>query len=299
MKPGTHYDVAPGDYHRSGFDADHPEGRAIACSMLKASASAGPVSFRYGPKQSGSAAMAWGSLVDCLLFTPDELYDQFISKDDCPHLSADGGFRSKAAKEWKAEQEASGKTMLDPDLLDQAQLAVERIRNTPIAAEVLEGGRYQVALISDVQDVPIKALLDIVPHHPDHDYALADLKTTAINLYDDDGIARQVGKMRWHWQAAFYLDLWNKLNPTDRRTRWELVIQSSAPPYEVRVVELEDEWLSAGRAAVQFYLPRLLRDLKTDSFLSPFRSRVTPLYAHAGILNSDERTFEALEDLTD
>jgi hypothetical protein len=134
--------------------------------------------------------MSWGSLVDCLLFTPNQFEAEFSMKEDNPHLSADGGVRSKAAREWQAEREEAGTIFIKGEDHVNALLAVERLRETPISAEILEGADFQVALSYTADHgVPFKALLDTVPHHLDHDDSIVDLKTTSANLYSDDDLS--------------------------------------------------------------------------------------------------------------
>ena len=294
---GAHHDIAPRDYHAWAFDRESPAHGPISCSLLKQYAEKGPVSFRYGPpRDKPSAAMSWGSLVDCLLFTPHLFPREFVLREDCPDLSADGGFRTKAAKEWRDIQLESGSTIISEDLKAQAETAIERMRDTPICAEILDGATYQLALVTESAGMPVKCLLDCVPSHLDHDDALVDLKTTSVNIYDDDALSRQIGSLRYDWQAAMYLHAWNTLHPDDVRRKWRLIFQSSTPPYESRVVELDDLQLDAGKAAVKFWLPRLIRDMRT-AFISPFRTQVTTLAPHNPTIYANEAKMELLENL--
>ena len=297
IEHGIHLNISPRDYHAWEFDPDNPSAGPVSNSLFKRFVKVGPLAFKYGPKRQGSAAMSWGSLVDCLLFTPNQFDAEFSFKEDNPHLSADGGVRSKAAREWQAEREEAGTIFIKGEDHVNAQLAVERLRETPIAAEIIEGADFQVALSYTADHgVPFKALLDTVPHHLDHDDSIVDLKTTGANLYSDDDLARQVGKFGYHIQAALYLYAWNKLS-SDYRNRWQIVWQSSAPPYEVRVTELDQGWIEAGRSYVRYHMPRFLRSLKANVFRSPFRDVATFLPLHSNTLYGDENEMELLSNL--
>src|SRR6056300_1141800 len=57
--------------------------------------------WRYYPRQfSPTPAMAWGSLVDTIITAPEDLHTEFS-------ISPFDSFRTKEAREWKAEQEAN------------------------------------------------------------------------------------------------------------------------------------------------------------------------------------------------
>jgi hypothetical protein len=298
LPQGVHFNVSPRDYHAWAFNPEQPALGPISNSLLKDYATRGPLAFRYGPRKGSTAAMSWGSLVDCLLFTPEEFPREFVCKEQNPHLSEDGGVRSKAAKLWVQERIDEGAVLIKNEEKEEADKAVERIKNTPIAAELLDGAQAQVALVHPGNSgIPVKALVDIVPHHLDHDCCLIDLKTTAANIHSDDELARQVGNFKYHWQASLYLYCWNKLNPKDKRTKWKIVWQSSAAPYEVRVTELDELWLEQGQAQVQAYMARLISDMKTGAWLSPFRSKETTLFVHSPIQYAEERRLETLEEI--
>jgi len=292
---GIHLDISPHDYHAWEFNPDEPAKGPVSNSLLKRFVKVGPLAFKYGPRrQQVSAAMSWGSLVDCLLFTPDQFEIEFSLKSDNPHLSAGGGVRSKAAREWQAEREGAGSRFIKDEDQENALLAVQRLRETPVAAEILDEADSQVAIVYTADHgVPFKALLDTVPHHLDHDDCIADLKTTGANLYSDDDLARSVGKFGYHIQAALYLYVWNKVSD-DHRNRWKIVWQSSSPPYEVRVTELDQGWLEAGRSYVSYHMPRFLRALKSDCFKSPFSNSETFLPLHSAMLYGDDAEMELL-----
>ena len=296
IEQGIHDGIAPSRYHAWAFRPGKTSG-PISCSVLKRYANLGPLAFRWAPERSGTRAMSWGSLVDCLLFTPELFPREFVCKEQNPFLSEDGGVRSKEAKQWAAERREEGAVFIKEEDRDHALQAVERLRNTPVAAEILEGARFQIALSYTGQaEIPVKCLVDIVPEHFDHDDCLADLKTTAVNIHDDDALARQVGKFGYHWQAAMYLFTWNQLS-ADKRRRWKIVWQSANPPYEVRVTELDSLWLDQGRAAVMAHMARLVRDIKTDTWRSPFQDAETTLDLHTPTQWAEERALEILEEI--
>ena len=241
--------------------------------------------------------MSWGSLVDCLLFTPHHFEGEFVLKEENPHLSADGGVRSAAAKAWMFEQAEQGKNVVSKDQWETALTAVARLKETPASGEIIEGGQYQVGMVYTPKDgIPTKGLIDVLPQHLDHDDCIADLKTTSVNLYRDGDLARQVAQYGYHIQAALYLFLWSKLTK-DTRRRWKIIWQSSAPPYEVRVTELEDTWLDAGRRVIMDCLPMMVRHFKKKHFPSPFSKVETVLPMHSASLYALEDQVELITSL--
>lgn len=292
-KPKT---MDPREYHGWKFDRENPQEGPISCSLLKEFADKGPLAFRHAPERKATSAMGWGSMVDCLLTAPELFPREFVAKEDCPDLSADGGFRSKAAREWRDEVTESGVTLIGAEAREKAEQAVERARNTPIVADVLAGAAAQVMVRGDAAGIPTKSLLDLVPEHLDFDDCLADVKTTSANVINDDEIAAQVGRWRYHWQAAFYLHQWNRAHPDDKRRRFVFVWISSSPPYECRVDELSDMMLDEGRSKVAFWMGQLVARCKSGFWGSPLRNRVGVIEPHNPTIWAEEARMEAAEN---
>ena len=296
IEDGIHKGITPAEYHAWEFDIEQPEKGPISNSLLKRFAKS-PYAFKHGNAPRPSTALNWGSLVDCLAFTPEQIAYEFRFKSENPHLSANGAVLSKAAKEWQAENSAGGVRWITETELSHAELAVANLRHEPASGEIIEGADYQVALVhTPDHGIPVKALLDAVPAHLDHADSLVDLKTTSANLYSDAGIAREIGKWKYHVQAALYLNIYNKVSD-DYRNRWQIIWQSSTFPFEVRVTELDEDYLSKGRAYIRCHLPRFIRALQANRFESPFRkaSGYLPMYSSA--FYAEEEEMELLTSL--
>jgi len=296
IEDGIHKGITPAEYHAWEFDIEQPEKGPISNSLLKRFAKS-PVAFKRSTGPKPSTALTWGSLVDCLAFTPEQIGYEFRFKSENPHLSANGAVLSKAAKEWQAENSADGVRWITETELSHAELAVANLRHEPASGEIIERAAYQVALVhTPDHGIPVKALLDAVPSHLDHADSLADLKTTSANLYNDSDLARQIGKFKYHVQAALYLHIYNKV-ADDYRNRWQIIWQSSAYPFEVRVTELDEDYLSKGRAYIRHHLPRFIRALKANRFQSPFRNKSTFLAMHPSAFYAEEEEMELLISL--
>ena len=300
IEDGIHKGITPADYHAWEFDIEQPEKGPISNSLLKRFAKS-PAEFKEGFKDGNaprpSAALNWGSLVDCLAFTPEQIGREFRFKSENPHLSANGAVLSKAAKDWQAENSAGGVKWITEEEFSRAELAVANLCSEPASGEILEGADYQVALVhTPGHGIPVKALLDAVPSHLDHADSLVDLKTTTVNIYNDSDIARHLAKWKYHVQAALYLHIYNKVTD-DYRNRWQIIWQRSVSPFEIRVTELDEDYLSKGREFVSFYLPRFVRALQKNCFESPFRHSSGYLPMHSSAFYAEEEEMELLSNL--
>jgi hypothetical protein len=201
---------------------------------------------------------------------------------------------SKAAKEWRDSVLAGGRRIVKPDDLAQALEAVKKLSSTPASARLLEGSLFQTGLVfTSEHGIPAKGLVDCLPDGGD---CIVDLKTTGANLHNDSELERTVGKFRYHVQAAFYLYLWSKLSDEPRR-EWKIIWQSSAPPFEVRVDKLDNLMLDAGGEFVRYHVPRIIRDMKTDSWMSPFAEGETMLRMHTPTVFAEEALMERLTEM--
>ena len=296
IEDGIHKGITPAEYHAWEFDIEQPEKGPISNSLLKRFAKS-PYAFKHGNAPRPSTALNWGSLVDCLAFTPDQFEHEFRFKSDNPHKSKNGAILSNAAKEWQAENSVGGVRWITDAEYESAALAVANLTGEPASGEILDGADYQVALVhTPDHGIPVKALLDAVPAHPNHADSLVDLKTTSANLYSDAGIAREIGKWKYHVQAALYLNIYNKVSD-DYRNRWQIIWQSSTFPFEVRVTELDEDYLSKGRAYIRCHLPRFIRALKANRFESPFRKSSSYLPMYSAAFYAEEEEMELLTSL--
>ena len=224
------------EYHAWKLDKSNLAAGPISCSMLK-EFRANPFAWAKAPPRKATGAMRTGSLFDAVL-TDEDWKSQIVE----PEFDT---FRTNEAKAWKAEVEAEGKLIVKPEDLAHAVAGAEAVRNHKIAGAILEGCDFQLGVVGDVMGVPAKCLLDILPSE-DGDYAetIVDYKTTEAGLSDDD-LARTIGKWGYHFQAAFYRSLFNKVHPT-RHCEDFLFIFQCVKTLEVRVVKLDDSDLIRG-----------------------------------------------------
>ena len=213
--------------------------------------------------------MTWGSLVDCLVTSPEDFDNQFA-------VSEFDNFRTDVAKEWKAEALESGKNIITDDLLSEAKKAVSVLTEKhKFSASIIEKSQKQVVLLNKIKhpsvdkSVNVKALLDLAPEGADY---LVDLKTT--NDFTPSGFEKAIANFGYHVQAAHYLNSWNALNPNDQRSRFLIVWQDSKAPYEVAVTELPQVDISDGNDLFNFLLGKILRAAGKNYFPMKFEKPI-------------------------
>ncbi len=198
-------------------------------------------------KRELTAAMRWGSLIDCLTTTP-ELEGSDIA------LSPFDSFRTKDAQAWKAAQEVEKKVIVTADELTEARAAVKMLTQTcKASADIFAKSKSQVIVAGNVLGAKVKGLIDLAPEGEDF---LADLKT--VSTFSLEGFAKQTANFGYFCQAALYLELWNAMHPGDQRTRFKLIWQDSSPPYEACVTEVSPADIEAGWQYITALIQRLI-----------------------------------------
>jgi hypothetical protein len=277
MKNGIHYNVTPSEYHGWAIDRSNLSESPVSCSMLKQFAPSPYDWFRRDRSPADSDAMKWGRLIDTMILTPDQfplLYA--ILPDDAPAKPTDAMRNAKKPNDssmervawWdRFESESRGKDVIGGYLHNKARNAVSCILDHREASELILNANTQVAAVHR-QGVPFKSLVDAVPQSGKWEDALCDLKTTSGGL-DDDAISKAIYKFKYHWQAAFYLWVWNKAAPDDQRSRFAFIFQDS-DSHEVRVVEIDRTALETAMSVLRIHIADYLRRVKDGDWSSRY-----------------------------
>lgn len=237
-------------------------------------------------------AMTFGSVLDCLATTPEELLARFaITPETYPATPKKKGdpvemkewtSRANFCKEWEADKKAEGFTVVSADMLVDAKKAHTALHEHRPIASLIECSEKQVLIVADWQDddtgltIPFCGLLDLVPNHssPTWGKCLADIKTARngnpakwAGVCDDSG---------YDVQAAIYFDLYMAARPDEDRTGFVHIVQENTFPFHVvnPPPYLSEEFMQWGRAkyrkAMRFYCQCL-------------KSNIWPSYATAGL----------------
>jgi hypothetical protein len=170
-------------------------------------------------------------------------------------------WRTKAAREAKAEAYAEGKTPLLARDAAVVDAMATQLRAHPTAAALLDPdhGQPEQALFARDTDTGtwLRAMLDWMPipgSRPGR-YIIPDYKTTASNG-DPAAFNKAMGEYRYHGQAAWYADIVAALG-IDDDPAFVFIVQSKVAPYLVSVVEPDFDALTVGRqenrAAIDLY----------------------------------------------
>ncbi len=201
-----------------------------------------------GAVREESKSMAFGSVLDCLATTPDELLSKFAvtpelypatpkKKGDEPEMK-EWTSRANYCKEWEAEREAQGLTVVSAELMEDAKKAFAALHENQPIASLIECSAKQVLIVADWKDddtgliIPFAALLDLVPDKtsPTWGKALADIKTARNG--NPANWARVCDDSGYDVQAALYFDLHFSATGEDR-TDFIHVVQENTFPFHV------------------------------------------------------------------
>uniref|UniRef100_A0A6M3J3Y5 Putative exodeoxyribonuclease 8 PDDEXK-like domain-containing protein n=1 Tax=viral metagenome TaxID=1070528 RepID=A0A6M3J3Y5_9ZZZZ len=201
-----------------------------------------------GDAQTDTPAMAMGRAIHCAVLEPDAFARQYTRRPEEFH---DG--RSKAAKEWKAETEASGRIVLGSSDWHRVERCARAVHSDPIACRYLRAGQAEQVLRWEQPDGrKCKARLDWVGTAADGTAVVVDLKTTRTQSLRQ--FAASAANYHYHAQLAWYLDgLAAEHGATAR-----IITVSTLAPYDVVVYRLPPDVLAHG----QDLIAEWLRDLE-------------------------------------
>lgn len=205
---------------------------AVSQSTLKRFADC-PRRFKLAPPIESTPNMRYGSYVDALWLSGD------LSAFAVQPEGID--FRTNVGKAWKAEN--VGKTIITYEQYTFAAAAVARLISVPEIREAREACDVQVAVVAEIDGILCKALIDLCPQDGMRG-ALGDLKTAPSA--DPNDWPRYAYDMRLHWQAAMYLDVWNRATGEDLESFFHFVSEQ-APPHEPAMLALSTKFIDLGR----------------------------------------------------
>jgi hypothetical protein len=194
-----------------------------------------PFKWFNKPKEEANDRMKFGSLVHAMCFTPEKIEDQFV-------LSQYDDFRTKEAREWKADVQSKGVEVIKEADWQRAESVAETVMESEYIHSLGEC-EYEVAAFGKIGNTLIKGMIDILPKFGEK---LADLKVTA-SIGDEKDMQKLVWNMGYHWQAALYLDLYNGLSGKPARDTFEFFFIEDAYPHEIAVVKLSESFIQKGR----------------------------------------------------
>lgn len=149
-------------------------------------------------------------------------------------------YRTKDAKDARADAHASGKIPVLPGQLLVVQAMAKQLRAHPIAAALFKPGTGQAEQTLVWRDertgVMCRALIDWLPYKQPGRLIVPDYKTT--KNASNTAISRSSADYEYHTQADWYLSGIRALG-LDANPAFVLVAQEKTPPYLVNVAQLD------------------------------------------------------------
>ncbi|WP_051048810.1 PD-(D/E)XK nuclease-like domain-containing protein [Rhodopseudomonas sp. B29] len=238
--PGIYSGVPMEVYHGANL-CDAP---SISSSGLRKIASQSPAHYwcesPYNPDRidpDESEPLVFGRAAHHLLLGEDDFNTLYVVRPD-----KWDSWRTDAAKAWKAEQEAQGRTVLLKSQLETIRGLAKSLATHPLIEAGILNGAIEQTIVWRCKDTGIwlKARPDAIPNDAGD---FADLKTTTSVQTAD--LARTIAENGYHQQAALIAAGWHAITGRDVAS-FSFVFVEKKPPYCTRIVTLRDEDLARG-----------------------------------------------------
>lgn len=241
--PGIYPNISPEDY----FGLTEINGVRVRSNSMLHAFDRDPAEFYAGWSKRPTNAMRQGSIFDCLITQQHRFPEQFV-------ISPYDKFQSNESKEWRDSQE---KTVIKESEFNSAEAAVHAVHADPRWKAITKGNcQFQVGLRADINGIPFKALLDILPDE-DEEYgdAIVDIKRLS-RMETVDDVLKTCRQFRYNDQLGTYRGL-AKLNGL-RRNRSILFIVSQSEPVTICVLELSQSMVDTGAQRIMRINERLI-----------------------------------------
>ena len=209
-----------------------------------------------------------------------------IDLGECAHMMVLGGeakdfalcefpdFRTKAAREWKLEQEEAGKTIITQSQFEVIDNIVKNIENHPLSKEYLLGKGfkhevelYATAVSEDGSKIPLRGKADALKVIKNEALIITDIKTTA--QFDD--FKKRANWKDYDLQAAVYTLIGAssmKINPNF--VNYFFCVAETVKPYRVKYFHASLEFLDAGERKLHHCIEEIADfGCKEPNFLYP------------------------------
>jgi len=219
--------------------------------------------YMKGQLKPKTQALSFGSVYDCVLFTPEEFDSRFHVINDTAIKKEIGGKKPGSTakyREWKAELESSlpkGMEVVSALDIKKTNEMLERLVSTGVKEDYLTG-EYQFEFNQDLETqvgvVPLRGFLDC------KGYAhVSDSKTTQKL----DGFKYDVYKYGYDIQAYIYTQI------TGIDTYY-WVVQEKAFPYAIGVYKASDRALASGERKFHKAIERIQQYLEPGQKTTKF-----------------------------
>lgn len=204
--------------------------------------------YMKGQLKKESDALTFGSMYDCMLFTPEEFEKRFYVLDDQKKCEEIGGKAPKMTnkykdwvKEFKQEAESKNLEMVGKDDVTKASEMIDRLKVSGVMENYLIGD-YQYEFNREIDGVPVRGFLDCL----NKDY-ISDHKTTrSLSAF-----RYSVKDYGYDIQAYIYTKVLGK-------DKFYWVAQEKAYPFAIGVYEASEETLQRGEEKFNKAVERII-----------------------------------------
>lgn len=275
--------VDPNEYHAMKPRLEAELGVPVVSKSSLADFLASPYRYKFNldhkiRKQTES--LTFGSLIDCLVLTP-ELYEaQYLcepvrvqtKKDGTPY--ADGRQDPAQREDWAA-REAEGITVIAPETLAKAR-AVAEVATAALAEDKLAAGEtfdsqvgmwvYLTSIAGRelVCPIVVTGMLDICPRMAGT--PLRDLKSTSVDVGSPTQLCYTIEDWHYGLQGALYSDMWQICSGEEEARAFSFLFVGKSEPFMARSVHVGEDVLDLYRAEYAHAIIRYCLAWKTGDW---------------------------------
>lgn len=211
--------------------------------------------MNYDEEREDSDSMLMGKIAGTLALEPDRKPWWTVIPD---------GLKLNTKEGIAFKKEHAGEELVSYSLFRRACGMATSVMDHPIASEILRGAEREVSVFSDIETdhgvVRRKARLDIVTSGN----VITDLKSTRDAR--PDGFGHSVAQYGYAVQAAWYVDIWNSVNPKDIKEVYLLIAVENIAPHCVWVHQLSGDYIANGRQEYRRLLERYAECLSKNEW---------------------------------
>ncbi len=209
--------------------------------------------------QGSTEAFTLGRAAHHLLLGEDAFSTLFIMRPD-----KFDSWRTKESKEWRAEQEAEGRTVLLPSQLEQIRGMARSLSAEPLINAGILNGQIEQSLVwqDKATGVWLKARPDAIPNDSGD---FADLKTSVHYGFDLD---RDISNYRYDIQAALVGMGVREILKREMESFSFVFVEKDAP-YSVEILTLIKEDIANAEKDIRVALDTFAWCLKTGDWFGP------------------------------
>lgn len=236
------------DYHSP--DCEHVSSTFLRTLQSKSPAHA--MAEKQMEKKRKKKCFEIGTLIHTLILEPHTFESRYGIFD--------GDFRTKEAKELRADFESRGITVIKTPDYENALGVVEAMKNFHFYDLIFGSGEPEVSLFAELNGVNLKARPDWLQESTGR---LFDLKTT--DNAHPDAFTKSVGNYGYHLQACLAMRLYKACYGTPCEDYLWVVIEKE-PPYAITLNKMNADMRLNGEQKLNLAIEKYQKCLETGIF---------------------------------